>query len=344
MGTMARCPRTFRAEQEVTDPSLLVHRTERMAQPWAGCNVPSTYAGRYSESDLAARVTREEAVSALNPLPHGVPRCPWVASGHGGTLQQTSMDDHRGRRMSPRVLQKASNSQGGSAPGESRQWRPAGALLQVDNDRVSIKLKLEAPQDRPSSRDERGYKRPWVLPSARHHSVSRSCHFGDLERKLGEPHSSAQEIRGTSDRVSRSSPAGRYGDEHLDGDGKHVDNEWPAERSGVPGGILSKTHGCVVDSSNGPWLSLSPARYVAVAILARSGNAMRHRQWPIAVGSGWWMAGRCWSVFGRLLCRREHWNGRTDGWGCTAWAELWGPPLQQVERLERERAAEPSLS
>lgn len=155
-----------------------------MAQPWAGCNVPSTYAGRYSESDLAARVTREEAVSALNPLPHGVPRCPWVAPGHGGTFQQTSMDDHRGRRMSPRVLQKASNSQGGSAPGESRQWRPAGALLQVDNNRVSIKLKLEAPQDGPSSRDERGYKRPWVLPSARHHhSVSRSCHFGVLERK-----------------------------------------------------------------------------------------------------------------------------------------------------------------
>jgi hypothetical protein len=115
--------------------------------------------------------------------------------------------------------------------------------------------------------------------------------------------------------MSKSSPAGRYGDEHLDGDGKHVDNEWPAERSGVPGGILSKTHGCVVDSSNGPWLSLSPARYVAVAILARSGNAMRHRQWPVA-SSQWLVDGRAllvcfWQavVSSRALERQNGWMG-----------------------------------
>lgn len=152
-----------------------------MARPWAGSNVSSTSVGGIPR---AAWVAREEAVSALNPLPHGLPGCSWVSSRRGGASQQTRMRDHHGRRMAPWVGRAKADQLGryhipkpdrSRANGHNGGRREAMALLQVDNDRVSIKLKL--PRDGPSSRDERGCSTggPWVLPSSsgRYQSASR---------------------------------------------------------------------------------------------------------------------------------------------------------------------------
>lgn len=140
----------------------------------------------------------------------------------------------------------------------------------------------------------------------------------------------------TSDRVSTSHPQGGTKMGILMGMRNALTTSGRPRALACVWRILSKTHGCVFKSSKGLGWAYRPARYVAVAILARNGNAMRHRQWP--VGSGGWPAGRWWSVFGKLLCRREHWNG----WGRSAWAETVGATSPKGERLERQRAAKPS--
>lgn len=79
---------------------------------------------KYVGIPRAAWVPRDETVSALNPLPHGLPKRPWVASKHGGTFQQTSKLDHHGGRMAPWVdqgkadwLRRYHILQAGSVPG-----------------------------------------------------------------------------------------------------------------------------------------------------------------------------------------------------------------------------------
>lgn len=124
------------------------------------------------------------------------------------------------------------------ANGHNVERQEAMALLQVDNDRVSIKLKL--PQDGPSSRDERGCSTggPWVLPSSsgRYQSASRdieplrNSEDGSSDSQIAP--SRRYEHLGPSFEVS---PAGRNGVEHLDGDAKRVDSERPAESSDVRG-------------------------------------------------------------------------------------------------------------
>lgn len=135
---------------------------------------------------------------------------------------------------------------------------------------------------------------PWVLPNARfYHSVSSSCHFGILGRKLGGRHSSALEIRENLGPSIDFSPAGRHEDGHLDGDAKRVDNEWSAESSGVPLEDPQQNARLRLQELERAWLSLSGCEICSrcnPSCLARSGNAMRHRQWP--AGSGGWPAGR----------------------------------------------------
>lgn len=179
-----------------------VHRTEEW--PING-RVRMYQVRRYIGIPKSAWVTREEAVSALNPLPHGLPRCPWVASRHGGTFQQTSMCDHHGRRMAPwadrakadrlgrhRIPRPDRPRANGHNVGRQKLW----ALLQVDNDRVSIKLKLpkmDLAPEKGCSTGGHGY-----YPVAAAVSIlppERTCHFGILGRKLGEPGSSVEEIR-----------------------------------------------------------------------------------------------------------------------------------------------------
>lgn len=179
-----------------------VHRTEE----WRINGRDVMYRVRTEVSiPRAAWVTREEAVSASNPLPHGLPGCPWVASGHGGTFQQASMCDHHGRRMAPwtdrakadrlgryRIPKPARPRANGRNGGRQKLW----ASLQVDNDRVSIKLKLPkmdlAPETRYSTGGHGYYP---VAVACIIVPPEKSCHFGILERKLGEPHSSVEEIR-----------------------------------------------------------------------------------------------------------------------------------------------------